>query len=162
MEIQTEAQAAKVRAVMGAMIVKLREAKAAGDKTRVDELRDQYTTLQTALQEYKAALPEPSQTPKQILNAEKLSDLKAELRQSRQENKDLKAQLAAAEEIVKTQRTTISGLKYEMEIIKDEVRTLRAPAPTQAYRQVQNLKPAAATPNIDLDAAFNELFGEAR
>jgi predicted RNase H-like nuclease (RuvC/YqgF family) len=137
----------KIRKAYNRVQDALTQAKADGDQELIAKYRSDFLALKQLLADAKDAQAAES--------TETTRDLRREI-------KDLKAQLAAAEETVKTQRTTISGLKYEMEIIKDEVRTLRAPAPTQAYRQVQNLKPAAATPNIDLDAAFNELFGEAR
>ena len=147
MEIQTEAQAAKVRAVMGAIITKLREAKAASDKPRVDELRGQYTTLQAALQEYKATRVA---TTKQTPTTDNLSEATAQLRR---EATDLKARLSTAEATIKDMRTTISGLKYQLELAEDEVRTLRSPMQTSTQRAY----PHAPAPTINFDALFDEL-----
>jgi chromosome segregation ATPase len=150
MEIQTEAQAAKVRAVMGAIITKLREAKAASDKPKVDELRGQYTTLQAALQEYKATRVA---TPKQTPTTDNLSEVTAQLREATGVSTDLKARLAAAEATIKDMRTTISGLKYQLELAEDEVRTLRSPLQNPARQQSQ---PAPA-PTINFATLFDEL-----
>jgi len=152
MEIQTEAQAAKVRAVMGAIITKLREAKAASDKPRVDELRGQYTTLQAALQEYKATRVA---TTKQTPATDNLSEVTAQLREATGVSADLKARLATAEATIKDMRTTISGLKYQLELAEDEVRTLRSPMQTSTQR-AYTTAPAPA-PTVNFATLFDEL-----
>lgn len=126
MDIQTEAQAAKVRAVMQAMIGKIQAAKEAGDKPALQELRSQYTTLQTALQEYKAkdTPPEQPETP-----SAPPSDELTELRR----------QLEAAQATIQNQRTIIGSLKYDMEILRDEVRTLRSPPTPEERKRVQTI-----------------------
>ena len=145
MEIQTEAQAAKVRAVMGAIIAKLREAKAADDKPKVGELKGQYTTLQAALQEYKATRVA---TPKQTPPTDDLSEVTAQLRR---ESADLKTQLALAKDTINGLRTTISGLKYQLELAEDEVRTLRSPA------QKPDSRTPSPLPTINFATLFDEL-----
>jgi predicted RNase H-like nuclease (RuvC/YqgF family) len=147
MEIQTEAQAAKVRAVMGAIIAKLREAKAASDKPKVGDLKGQYTTLQAALQEYKATRVT---TPKQTPPTDNLSEVTAQLRR---EATDLKTQLATAEATIKDMRTTISGLRYQLELAEDEVRSLRSPLQNPARQQSQ----PAPSPTINFATLFDDL-----
>jgi predicted nucleic acid-binding Zn-ribbon protein len=141
MEIQNEAQAAKVRAVMGAMIGKLQSARAANDKELTAELKAQYTTLQLALQEYKASRPEPEPTPQQADDKPKaeIAALKAELAAAKAEHQALKERLAKAEETFKAQRATITDLKYKLELAEDEVRTLRAPVQANPH---QTIKPS--------------------
>lgn len=146
MEIQTEAQAAKVRAVMQAMIGELQSARDANDKERTAELKAQYTTLQNALQEYKAGRKEP-QAQTQESAAPAAPELVSEIVL-------LKERLAKAEEVFKAQRATITDLKYKLELAEDEVRTLRAPIQANPH---QTIKPAA-TPEHDWTTA--DILGE--
>jgi seryl-tRNA synthetase len=134
MEIQTEAQAAKVRAVMQAMIGELQSARDANDKERTAELKAQYTTLQNALQEYKAGRKEPqAQTQESAAPAAPAApELVSEIVL-------LKERLAKAEEVFKAQRATITDLKYKLELAEDEVRTLRAPVQANPH---QTIKPS--------------------
>ena len=137
MDIQTEAQAAKVRAVMRAMIGKIQEAKEAGDKAAWQDLKVQYTTLQNALQEYKA-----KEAPEGEAAASDNTETVAQLRK----------QLEEAQATIKEQRHTIGALKYEMEILRDEVRTLRAPPPVQEFDKVRLIPPSQSN-NTEIDWA---------
>lgn len=137
MDIQTEAQAAKVRAVMRAMIGKIQEAKEAGDKAAWQDLKVQYTTLQNALQEYKA-----KEVPEGEAAAADNTETVAQLRK----------QLEEAQATIKEQRHTIGALKYEMEILRDEVRTLRAPPPVQEFDKVRLIPPSQSN-NTEIDWA---------
>jgi len=137
MDIQTEAQAAKVRAVMRGMIGKIQEAKEAGDKAAWQDLKVQYTTLQNALQEYKA-----KEAPEGEAAASDNTETVAQLRK----------QLEEAQATIKEQRHTIGALKYEMEILRDEVRTLRAPPPVQEFDKVRLIPPSQSN-NTEIDWA---------
>lgn len=152
MDITTEKQAAKVRVVMTAMIEKLQDAKASGDKERAAELKAQYTTLQTALQDYKARERETKAEQRDMMGAyrdmiaglrDNLKVLTEDLRESQAEANALRAQ-------VKEARKIIGDLKYENAHLKDENRTLRAPPPVEEYRKLQ-LMPMPDLPPFDMD-----------
>jgi chromosome segregation ATPase len=139
MEITTEAQATKVRTVMAAMIAKLQDAKASGDKEQAAQLKAQYTTLQTALQDYKARERETKAEQRDMMQAYRdiVAGLKDNLKELTQDLKESQDEANAMREQIKTARKTIGDLKFEVARLTDENRTLRAPPPVEEYRKAQ-------------------------
>jgi predicted RNase H-like nuclease (RuvC/YqgF family) len=127
-------------------------------------IRKAYNRVQDALTQAKAARDQERAAKclsdflalKQLLaDAKESQDDAASRGELRQEIRELKARLSTAETTITDMRTTISGLKYQLELAEDEVRTLRSPLPTSTQRAYTTAP--APTPTIDFDALFDEL-----
>ena len=117
----TPEQATKARAVLQKLIKKIQEAKALGDKELASALAAQYTTLQTALQEYKQE------------NEER------ELIALRKEVHELRAEVRAL-------KVSRNDWKFKHDVLQDEVRTLRNPAPPMTANIIK-------MPKVEMDEA---------
>ena len=151
MEIQTEDQAAKVRAVMASMITKLQEAKASGEKELAAQLKAQYTTLQTALQEYKARERDAKAEQRDMVQAyrDMNTQLKDNVKELENDLEEARAALAPLQEQLATARKTIGMLKTEVSRLDDENRSLRSPPPVEEYRKAQ-VMPTATAPTFNM------------
>jgi chromosome segregation ATPase len=112
----------------------LTQAKAEGDQERAAKYRSDFLALKQLLAEAKDSQAEG-----------------ASLGELRRESADLKTQLANAKGTINDLRTTINGLKYQLELAEDEVRTLRSPA-----RKPDSRTPSPL-PTINFATLFDEL-----
>ena len=117
----------------------LTQAKAEGDQERAAKCLSDFLAL------------------KQLLADAKESEAEGASRgELRREVRELQARLSTAESTITDMRTTISGLKYQLELAEDEVRTLRSPLQTSSQR-AYTTAPAAPSPTINFATLFDDL-----
>jgi len=127
----TPEQATQARAVMQKLIKKIQEAKALGDKELAASLAAQYTTVKDALQEYKQEAEE------------------RELVALRKEVHELRAE-------VRTLKVSRNDWKFKHDVLQDEVRTLRNPAPPMTANIIK--LPKIVMDEDALEADYQKFF----
>lgn len=147
-----------IRMAYNKVLAAMAAAKEAGDTQRLAQLKPDYTAIKEMLTKAKEDEKLTKAEQRDMIQAYKdmNAQLKDNVKELQAELEEARAALAPLQEQLAVARKTIGTLKFEVERLNDENKSLRAPPPVAEYKRAQ-VMPATAAPAFDMSGLMQDI-----